>query len=225
MSSSDRLGRAYWRLWWAGAVDSVGDGAWAAALPLLTASLTTDSRLVAGVSAAAYLPWLLVSLPAGALVDRTACVPLMWRAQLVALGLLGLVTAVVAAGAASIPLVALGALLLGSCEVVFGTAAQSVLPQLVPRPMLARANGNQYASTVAGQFFLGPRVGSLLFAVSPALPFAVDTASFAGSAALLARLPRTDRPAAPVPVRAAIAEGLRWLAVPASSGRSPSCWA
>lgn len=213
VTSSDRLGRAYWRLWWAGAVDSVGDGAWAAALPLLTASLTTDPRQVAAVSAAAYLPWLLVSLPAGALVDRTARVPLMWRAQLAQLVLLALGTAAVAAGAASVPLLALGAFLLGSCEVVFGNAAQSVLPELVPRELLARANGNQYASTVAGQFFLGPPVGSLLFAVSPALPFAVDTASFAGSAVLLARLPRTERPvAAPVPVRSAIAEGLRWLA-------------
>ena len=213
VTSPDRLGRAYWRLWWAGAVDSVGDGAWAAALPLLTASLTTDSRLVAAVSAAAYLPWLLVSLPAGALVDRSARVPLMRRAQLAQLVLAGLVTAAVAAGAASVPVLALGAFLLGGCEVVFGTAAQAVLPALVPRPLLARANGNQYASTVAGQLFLGPPVGSLLFALSPALPFAVDTVSFAGSAALLAGLPRTDRPgASPVPVRSAIVEGLRWLA-------------
>jgi hypothetical protein len=34
------LGTAYWRLWWANAVDSVGDGASAAALPLLAVTLT-----------------------------------------------------------------------------------------------------------------------------------------------------------------------------------------
>jgi MFS family permease len=213
VTSPHRLGRPYWRLWWAGAVDSVGDGAWAAALPLLTAALTSDPRLVAAVSAAAYLPWLLVSLPAGALVDRSVRVPLMRRAQLAQLVVAGLVTAAVAGGAASVPVLALGAFLLGSCEVLFGTAAQAVLPDLVPRPLLGRANGNQYASTVAGQLFLGPPVGSLLFAVAPALPLAVDTVSFAGSAALLAGLPRTGRPGAdPAPVRSAIAEGLRWLA-------------
>lgn len=212
VTPSERLGAAYWRLWWANAVDSVGDGAWAAALPLLTATLTTDPRLVAAVSAAAYLPWLLVSLPAGAFVDRVARVPLMWRAQLAQLVLLVGVTAVVAAHAASVAVLAPAAFLLGSCEVVFGNAAQSVLPDLVPRSLLARANGNQYASQVTGQFFLGPPVGSLLFVVSPALPFAVDTVSFAGSAALLSRLPRTRRlDIAHEPVRSAIAEGLRWL--------------
>jgi MFS family permease len=201
-------------VWWAGAIDSVGDGAWAAALPLLIVSLTTDARLVALVSAATYLPWLLVSLPAGALVDRRPRIPLMWRTQLAQLLLLAGLTAAVAAGAVSVPVLVVVAFLLGSGEVVFGNAAQSVLPELVARPHLARANGNQYASQVAGQFFLGPPVGSLLFAVAPALPFVVDTVSLAGSAALLAGVPgrTTSTSAAPGPLRAAIAEGLRWLA-------------
>lgn len=165
------------------------------------------------VSAATYLPWLLVSLPAGALVDRYPRIPLMWRTQLAQLLLLGGLTAAVAAGAVSVPVLVVAAVLLGGCEVVFGNAAQSVLPELVARPLLARANGNQYASQVTGQFFLGPPVGSLLFAVAPALPFAVDTLSFAGSAALLARVsaPSTTTPATPAPMRAAITEGLRWL--------------
>jgi MFS family permease len=58
-------------------------------------------------------------------------------------------------------------------------------------------------------------VGSLLFAAAAALPFGLDAASFAGSAALLAGLPKTNgtrqdtkRPT----IRAQIAEGLRWLA-------------
>jgi MFS family permease len=214
VTSSRGLGRAYWRLWWAGALDSVGDGAWAAALPLLTVSLTTDSRLVSLIPAATYLPWLLVSLPAGALVDRRPRVPLMWRTQLVQLALLGVLTATVAGGRAGLPLLLALAFLLGCGEVVFGNAAQAVLPDLVPRDRLPRANGNQYAAQVAGQFFLGPPVGSLLFVVAAALPFAVDTASFAVSAVLLAGLGRgaprlPDVP--PLPLRSAIGEGLRWL--------------
>jgi MFS family permease len=208
------LGSRFWRVWWAGAIDSVGDGALAAALPLLTVSLTTDARIVALVSAATYLPWLLVSLPAGAVVDRRPRIPLMWRTQLAQLLLIGGLTTAVATGAASVPVLVVLAFLLGSCEVVFGNAAQSVLPELVARPQLARANGNQYASQVAGQLVVGPPVGSLLFAVAPALPFVVDTVSFAGSAALLAGVSAgtTSTSAAPQPMRAAIAEGLRWLA-------------
>ena len=60
-----RLSAAYWRLWWATVVNTVGDGAFAAVVPLLTVTITRDPRLVSVVSAATYLPWLLLSLPAG----------------------------------------------------------------------------------------------------------------------------------------------------------------
>jgi MFS family permease len=213
VTSASGLGSAYWRVWWAGAIDSVGDGAWTAALPLLTITLTTDPRLVAVVSAAGYLPWLLVSLPAGVLVDRRPRLALMWRTQLVQLVVAGAVTAVVLAGAVSIPLMAVLAFALGCCEVVFGNAAQAVLPELVPRARLARANGNQYASQIAGEFFLGPPVGSLLFVVVAALPFGVDTVSFAVSAALLAGIRPQRTVSSPRPaLRQAVREGLRWLA-------------
>jgi hypothetical protein len=65
-----RLGASYWRLWWANAVDNAGDGAFASALPLLAVTLTRNPGLISAVSVATYLPWLVVSLPAGALVDR-----------------------------------------------------------------------------------------------------------------------------------------------------------
>jgi MFS family permease len=90
-----------------------------------------------------------------------------------------------------------------------------MLPALVPPELLAKANGSQQISLTVGESFLGPPVGSLLFAAAAALPFGLDAGSFAGSAALLARLPRT-RPAPGdakhAKIRAQIAEGLRWLA-------------
>jgi MFS family permease len=126
----------------------------------------------------------------------------------------GALTVAVAAGAVSVPLLVVLAFVLGCCEVVFGTAAQAVLPELVPRQLLARANGNQYASQVTGQLFLGPPVGSLLFVLAAALPFGLDTASFAVSAALLAGLVRqttggTRSPS--MPIGSAIGQGVRWL--------------
>jgi len=215
VTSTRPLGATYWRVWWAGAIDSVGDGAWTAALPLLVLTLTSDPRLVALVSAAAYLPWLLVSLPAGVLVDRRPRLALMWRVQLVRMVVVGLMTAVVLTATVSVPLLVVLVFLLGCCEVVFGNAAQSLLPELVPRDLLARANGTQYAGQITGEFFLGPPIGSLLFVAAAALPFGVDTVSFALAAALLASIRRQGAvsPQAPaVPIRQAIAEGLRWLA-------------
>jgi MFS family permease len=219
--AAPRLGRDYWRLWWANAISSTGDGAFVAALPLLAVTITRDPRLVSVVTAATYLPWLLLSLPAGAVVDRYDRATLMWRAQALQAAVVTIIAVLVVAHQASIEVLAAGGLLLGSAEVIFSNAAQSVLPALVPPELLAKANGSQQVSLTVGESFLGPPAGSLLFAAAAALPFGLDAVSFAGSAALLARLPRTGHAAENAentenakrpPIRAQIAEGLRWLA-------------
>jgi MFS family permease len=210
-----RLGQHYWRLWWANTVSSTGDGAFVAALPLLAVTITRDPRLVSVVTAATFLPWLLLSLPAGAVVDRYDRATLMWRAQAVQAAVVAVVAILIVVHHADIAVLAVGGLLLGSAEVIFSNAAQSVLPALVPPELLPKANGSQQVSLTVGESFLGPPIGSLLFAASAALPFGLDAASFAGSAALAARLPRTH-PASDTAkrprIRAQIAEGLRWLA-------------
>ena len=214
-----KLGPDYWRLWWANAISSTGDGAFAAALPLLAVTITRDPRLVAAVTAATYLPWMVLSLPAGALVDRYDRATLMWRAQTVQAAVVAAVAILIVLRIADIAVLSAAGLLLGCAEVVFSNAAQSVLPALVPPELLAKANGSQQVSLTVGESFLGPPAGSLLFAAAAALPFGLDAVSFAGSAALLVRLPRIGlsgteisgtgrRPA----MRTQIAEGLRWLA-------------
>jgi MFS family permease len=209
-----RLGRDYWRLWWANTISSTGDGAFVAALPLLAVTITRDPRLVSVVTAATFLPWLLLSLPAGAVVDRYDRATLMWRAQAVQAAVVVMIAILIVVHEADIEVLAVGGLLLGSAEVIFSNAAQSVLPALVPPELLPKANGSQQVSLTVGESFLGPPAGSLLFAATAALPFGLDAASFAGSAALLARLPRSRDacPANHAKIRAQIAEGLRWLA-------------
>lgn len=199
-------------MWWATGVNGVGDGAFAAAVPLLAVTVTRDPRLVSLVSAATYLPWLLLSLPAGALVDRHDRVALMWRAQAIQALIVAGIAVLAAFGRIGIPVLAITAFGLGACAVVFGNAAQAVLPDIVPEPLLHQANGYQQTITTAGAQFAGPPLGSLLFAVAVALPFGVDAASFALSAALLATLPRRGRERTkPPPMRTAIADGLRRL--------------
>jgi MFS family permease len=210
-----RLGRHYWRLWWANTVSSTGDGAFVAALPLLAVTITRDPRLVSVVTAATYLPWMLLSLPAGVVVDRYDRATLMWRAQAAQAAVVMVIAILIVFREADIEVLAAAGLLLGSAEVVFSNAAQSILPALVPPELLPRANGSQQVSLTVGESFLGPPVGSLLFAAAAALPFGLDAGSFAGSAALLATLPRTRRASANSGnhnIRAQIAEGLRWLA-------------
>jgi MFS family permease len=211
-TAQPRLSTAYWRVWWAAAIDSVGDGAFAVAVPLLAVTITRDPRLIAIVSAATYLPWLLLSLPAGAVVDRYDRAALMWRSQALQAVIVAGITVLAALGQVDIPVLAVMAFGLGACEVVFANASQAIMSDIVPVSLLHTANGNQYTVTTIGQQFLGPPVGSLLFAVAVALPFGVDAGSFALSAALLATLPRRPQLTTEhAPLRTAVAEGLRWL--------------
>jgi hypothetical protein len=46
------------RFWLAAAISNLGDGIRLAALPLLALELTKDARLIAGVTAASFLPWM-----------------------------------------------------------------------------------------------------------------------------------------------------------------------
>ncbi|MDT8911431.1 MFS transporter [Amycolatopsis sp. PS_44_ISF1] len=200
---------SYWRLWWATGIDNAGDGAFAVAVPLLAVTITRDPRLVSVVSAATYLPWLLLSLPAGALADRHDRVALMWRSQAVQAVLAGAVAVLAATGRTTLASLAAAAFALGCCDVVFDNASQAFLPEIVPKSLLPRANGALQAITTAGVQFFGPPLGSALFALAVALPFGLDAGSFALSASLLATLPRRPRhPRA----RAPITGGWRWLA-------------
>jgi MFS family permease len=209
-----KLGLDYWRVWWANAISSTGDGAFVAALPLLAVTITRDPRLVSVVTAATFLPWMVLSLPAGAIVDRYDRATLMWSAQLVQAAVVALLAVAVVFRQANIEVLALGGLLLGCAEVIFSNAAQAVLPAIVPPELLAKANGSQAISLTIGESFLGPPVGSLLFAAAAALPFGLDAVSFAASAGLVSRLPRVPKADKNTPhptIRAQIAEGLRWL--------------
>ncbi|WP_410646137.1 MFS transporter [Amycolatopsis sp. cmx-4-54] len=202
------LPRAYRRLWWATGIDSLGNGVFSAALPLLAVTVSRDARDIALVSAATYLPWLLLSLTAGSVVDRVDRTILMWRTQALQALIVGVLTALVAAEAVTVPMLVVFAFALGSCDVFYDNAAQTALPDLVPKDLLHQANGSQQVVLVVGRQFVGPPLGSLLFALTWTLPFAVDAVSFVLAALLLAGLPK--RRHAPLE-RAKVLDGLRWL--------------
>jgi hypothetical protein len=210
--SKRSLGQAYRRVLWANTISYTGAGVYVAALPLLAVTVTRDARLIALVSAAEFVPWLVWSLPAGVIVDRYDRAVLMWRSQVVQGLVIAMIAVLVIVHVVDIGLLILLGFLLGSAEVFFSNAAQSVLPELVTADQLPKANGNLQVSLTVGETFAGPPLGSLLFAASRMLPFVVNACTFFGSAALLAGLPKRAAAATGhAPMRAQIAEGLRYL--------------
>lgn len=175
----------------ANGLSAVGDGAFLAAAPLAAAAVTRDPAAVAVVSAAEYLPWLVVSPFAGVYVDRWPKRPTMiWADLLRGLGVGGLAV-LVGLGRASIAAIALCAALMVTGMVFHSAAAEATIADLTGRDEheLHRVNGRLQATSTTGRQLLGPPAGSGTFALTSWLPFAADAVSFAGSALLLALVP------------------------------------
>ena len=213
-----RLGPEYRKLWAATAISTLGDGMYLTGLPLLAAQLTRDPLEVSAVTFASWLPWLLVALLSGALVDRWDRRRVLWTVDLGRFVLVGALAVVVLAGWASIWLLAAAGFLLGVGQTLFDGAVLATIPALVSRDRrrLERANGRLGAVMTAGQQLVGPPAGGVGFRLAAWLPFGADAVSFAASAALVATLRgrfAAEQPGARSPrgLRAEIGEGLRFL--------------
>jgi MFS family permease len=211
------LGPGYWRLWTASVVSNLGDGVSLVAYPWLAGTLTRDPVAIAAVALATRLPWLLVSLPAGAIVDRVDRARLMVAMNAARAVLTGGVAVAVLTGVMTLPLLWASALLLGIAEVLYDNAAQSILPRIVAADRLERANANLWsAEDIAGRL-AGPPLGGFLIGAGLAVPFLFDAGSFAVSAALIMLIANAAKPLpaeAPAErgsLRSEIAEGVRWL--------------
>ncbi|MEJ3659162.1 MFS transporter [Actinomycetes bacterium KLBMP 9759] len=211
-----RLGGDFHRLWTAGSISNIGDGVALAAGPLLLASMTSDPALVAGALFVQQLPWLLFSLPAGVLVDRWDRRRIVVLANLVRAAAVAGLTVAVATGQAGVAIVYATLFVLGTLETLADNAASSLIPSVVEPEQLPRANARLYASTIVLNQLVAPPLGAALFVVAAAIPFGMNAASFALSAALIATLrvaSSADRTGAPTrgSMRRDIATGMRSL--------------
>jgi MFS family permease len=211
------LGRDYHRVWAAMTVSNLGDGmVELAALPLLASAVTHDPSAVAGVVLAARLPWLLVGLFSGALVDRFDRRRLMILSDLGRALLLAGLAAAVALGSAPLAVVYGVAFLLGVGSTVFDNGAFGIVPAMVPADRLPLATGRIVASYRVNNNVVGPALGGWTFALAPMVPFAADSVSFVLSAVLLRPI-RSGRhvgslePFSPGRLLVDVAQGIAWV--------------
>jgi len=187
-----------------------------AAGPLLALTLTDDVRLIALVSFASMIPWLVLSLPLGVVIDRVERRRLLTVANAARGGLYGIITLLIISEQLTIGLLIALVTMIAVFEVVFDMSAQAFLPSLVAQEHLERANGRLYAVEVVANSFVGLPFGALLFAAATFAPFGVQTVALFVAAVLIVGL----RPLTPfVPATgeraslwADMRTGLRWLA-------------
>jgi MFS family permease len=202
MKASGRppLPATFHRIWAASGVSALGDGIYLSALPLLALTMTHDPMVLGAMEACALLPWLLLGLIGGALVDRWDRRRTMRLADLFRFALLAGVTGLVTAGAADVYLLFAVAFLLGIGQVFFDTASLAYLPELLEREpaALRRANARLQGTQQALEGFVGPPTGSFLFTLGRGVPIVADAVSFLASSLTIAALPKT----APKPAQA-----------------------
>lgn len=229
------LGRDYRLLFTASTVSNLGDGIAMVAYPWLASAVTRNPLLIAFVAVVQRVPWLVFTLPAGVITDRhdrQRLMVLMNGARavltlLVALVVLGRSGSLPGPDALSDPATAIttdvglylvvivATLLLGMAEVLYDNTAQTFMPAIVPTDDLEKANGRLWGAEQVANAFAGPPLGAVLVAVAFSMPFFVDAATFAVSAALITLIARPAPAHRPVadrrPWREEAREGFDWL--------------
>ena len=207
--------RDYMLLWSGQVVSTLGSSASYVVYPLLILAMT-GSPAAAGIAAAlGNLPYLLFSLPAGALIDR-------WDRKRAMISCdVGRALAVASIAIAlwldvlTVWQLYIASFIEGSFFVFFNIAEVAALPRVVPKDELPQASAQNEAAFAAAHI-VGPSFGTLLYqGLGRAAPFVADAISYVVSivSLMLIRTPfRAARPAqAKTNLRGEIGEGLRWL--------------
>lgn len=203
-------------LWSAHTVSEFGTQVTFFVIPVLALTTLSASTSQLGlVSAMETLPFLLVGLPAGALLDRWDRRRVMVTADIGRAAALVLLPVGHLAGVLSVPLLCAVGFAIGLCTVFFDIANQAFLPSVVAREQTPDGNSRlEFARSTAE--LAGPSLGGLLLqAVAAPLILVVNSASYLVSALLLGLIRTPRRPAPPpgpgVRMRTRIAEGLRFV--------------
>jgi MFS family permease len=209
---------AFRRFWWGEAVSGLGSAITTLALQtVVLVTLAGSATQVGWLSSARWLPYLVLGLAVGALVDRVRRRPVLVVTDLARAGLLALVPLAWALDALSFPLLLVVVLLFGTASLVNDAASLSFVPRLVARADLQRAHARLDVAGAVAQTGGPALAGVLLRLLGAPLAVLVDSLSYLFSAAALATVRDVPEPA-PAPrartgVRGLVAEvreGARW---------------
>ena len=202
-------------LWSAQSISQFGSQVSQLALPLVAIIVLGESAFnVAMLGMVEFLPFLLLSLPAGVWVDRLRRRPILVAADLLRAVALVSVPLAYWGGALTIWQLYVVGFVVGIGTVFFDVAYQSYLPTLVARDELSEGNSKLEVSRSAAQLG-GPGLAGVLIGVLTA-PVAViaDAFSFAVSALFLGRIRTAERTPVTEDRRSLLAElleGLRYV--------------
>lgn len=203
--------REFVRLWSAQAISRLGTEVGALQFTALVFLRATPAQMGVLV-AASGLPVLLISLPAGAWIDRVRRRPLMIASDLGRVVVLGTVPLAAALGRLAMGQLYLVALLSGALAVVFDVAYRSYLPSIVERDDLVDANSKLQLTDSAAEISGQAIGGALVQVIGGPAAVAVDAASFLLSGAAVAAMRTPEAKPSEHESGGGIREGIRAVA-------------
>jgi predicted MFS family arabinose efflux permease len=208
--------RNFGLLWTGETISQTGSSMAVVGVPLLAvAVLHASTFAVSALTAAAYLPWLAIGLPAGAWVDRLPPRPLMVSCDVVSALLYASLPVAAWAGVLTMGQVLAVALLAGAANVFFATAYQVYLPALVTPGELMEGNAKLQGSMSVASLGGRSAAGLAAQAIGDATALLFNAGSFLVSATCLllirARPVRREPAKRATTVRAEISEGARFI--------------
>jgi predicted MFS family arabinose efflux permease len=154
--------RNFLLLWIGETISQVGNAMAVVGVPLVAVVVLHASTFAVGLlTAAGWLPWLVIGLPAGAWVDRLPVRRVMIGADLLAALLYGSVPVAAWAGVLTAGLLVTIQLAAGAASVVFMTGYQVYLPSVVAAADLIEGNTKMQGSASAAAF-AGPGLAGLI---------------------------------------------------------------
>ena len=216
------------RLWAAETISHLGSNFSALAMPIVAIQLLNAGPMeIAIINLADTLPFLVIGLLVGALIDRLPRRGVLIVADLGRAVLLLTLPISYALGVLSIPQLVIVGILLGTLTVFFDVAYQAYLPSLIPKEDLVEGNSKLEISRSAAGLFGPSLAGALIAIVKAPMAVIIDALSFALSAVFLFTIKPTHEfvaeqnnasaPAAKKPrssLRSDIVAGLRYVFSP-----------
>ncbi|MET7802165.1 MFS transporter [Streptomyces decoyicus] len=183
-------------LWTGETVSQVGTAVTSVSLPLVALGVLHSNAFVVGaLTAAVWLPWLVVGLHAGAWVDRLPRRPLMLICDTLSALLLISVPTAAWNGVLTVPHLLVVAFLTGVCGVFRGTAYQVFLPAVVgDEELLSEANAKSQAGETSAGLGGPPLGGVLAQSFGAVVGLLADAVSFVVSIVCLLAIRVDDRP-------------------------------
>ncbi len=194
-------------------VSQVGTQISQSAGPLLVLLLTGSAAWAGLVFGMVLVPNLLLSLPAGALVDRWNRKRVMIVSDLLRILALGSIPVALAFGRLTLLQVCAAALVEGTGAVFFGVAETASLPAVIDESHMGQAAGQQQAAFNLSLLF-GPMLAGITLSIGRAFPYLLDVCSYLFSVVSLCFIKKpfqaTRREGKRVLIRE-IREGMHWV--------------